>query len=733
MNSTTFFNQRLHALKLLTQTVTRGYAAILFTERSWIGGVFLLLTFWFPNIGVCGLLAVLFTLGWVHSLKLHKLDTYSYLYNSLLIGLLLGAHYALDGILLILLCLSSLLCALVNVVFAESLWRTARLPALSIPFVVVGFIITFAAQGYGKLDLYLPAMPYRDIFISAPLDYFFTALGTIFFTPQPLVGLILFSGILITSRYLALLTISGFIIGDVFLSSLTGDEYSALSVNGGFNFILTALALGGIFTVPSWQSFVLAMGGAAVAALLCSALQNLLLPYGVSMMAVPFLVTTLLFLAGLKQRYHHGAPQLLLENPALPEVSLERVRLAKVRGVTQHCMTLAPPFLGAWTVSQGMNGEYTHQAPWQHALDFVMLDESGKSYHTSGDFLEDYYCFGLPILSPVYGQVCHCLDSLPDHPIGEVDVENNWGNYVLIWVDYQHYVLLAHLKQHSLEIKAGDWVSVGQKIAECGNTGRSPQPHIHLHVQQTAYLGSPTVEFVLGNVILTRQQQRQFYLSTLPTKNDVVSAQLADSKLAPALHLPVGKKLYYQFRKNAGLWESHCFSVILTLTGQFRLQAASGASVALIKTDKVQAFYDRNQIADPCLDLFLLHFGMSPLVNGKLTWQDFPSAGLLPLPILQKMLYHILPFGHQLHCTYQREWQDELAGWQQSVNLAYHCLWHKQQTFTASAVILPDTGCVSMRLQIEGDVLEARLESCGRVEDVGLPSITTLTDLGIKP
>jgi len=709
------------ALNSIVRRVCSGYAAILFTENPRIGFAFLLATFWFPNIGASGLIAILLAIGTARLLQFRSLANGSHLYNSLLIGLSIGASYQLDGYSLLLLFFAAISSVFFSVLFTEWFWRLEHLPALSLAFVLVAFITSFAAQGSVQLDYYLYPVPDYQTFLSRPIDYFLTALAGIFFTPEPKVGLVLFLGIFITSRYLALLTLAGFLAGNSVYGALTGEWYSTFSLHYGFNFFLTAMAIGGIFTLPSQQSFLCALFGAGLAAIIGSALQSALLPYGLTGMALPFLIVTLTLLAGLNKRTLSAAPYLLLENPALPEVSLERARLAKVRGLTSNCLSLAAPFIGEWTVYQGMNGEHTHQAPWQHALDFIMTDEQGKSYQTSGDFLTDYYCFGLPVLSPVYGQVSSCRDDLADHAIGEVDTENNWGNYVLIWVDGQHTVLLAHLQQHSLQVKPGDWLVVGQKIAQCGNTGRSPQPHIHLHVQQTSYLGSPTVDFNLNNGILRIAQQRQFYLTCQPTKNALLSSQLPDSKLAHALHFPLGKQLCYRFRKNEGHWQRHCFTVLLTLTGQFRLQGDSGASVAFVETDKLLAFYDRNPIEDACLDLLLLNLSMTPLVNGVLHWQDQPAVGLLPLYGLQKGLYQLLPFGHQLTAAYQRQWQEQLGGWQQQAVLEYGSYWHKKQTFHAQAVILPEQGCAKMQLQLDELCFEAELEGCGRAADIGIP------------
>lgn len=39
-----------------------------------------------------------------------------------------------------------------------------------------------------------------------------------------------------------------------------------------------------------------------------------------------------------------------------------------------------------------------------------------------------------------------------------------------------------HLKRGSLLVRVGDRVEEGQQLAECGNSGNSTQPHLHIQV-----------------------------------------------------------------------------------------------------------------------------------------------------------------------------------------------------------------------------------------------------------
>jgi murein DD-endopeptidase MepM/ murein hydrolase activator NlpD len=47
------------------------------------------------------------------------------------------------------------------------------------------------------------------------------------------------------------------------------------------------------------------------------------------------------------------------------------------------------------------------------------------------------------------------------------------------------YSVLAHLKLGSVRVKVGQKVMPGTMIGRCGNSGNSPVPHLHIHLQNT--------------------------------------------------------------------------------------------------------------------------------------------------------------------------------------------------------------------------------------------------------
>jgi murein DD-endopeptidase MepM/ murein hydrolase activator NlpD len=62
------------------------------------------------------------------------------------------------------------------------------------------------------------------------------------------------------------------------------------------------------------------------------------------------------------------------------------------------------------------------------------------------------------------------------------------GNHVILELGGGEFVLLAHLRAGSLRVRPGDRVGTGQPVGECGNSGNSTEPHLHLQVMDSADL-----------------------------------------------------------------------------------------------------------------------------------------------------------------------------------------------------------------------------------------------------
>jgi murein DD-endopeptidase MepM/ murein hydrolase activator NlpD len=117
----------------------------------------------------------------------------------------------------------------------------------------------------------------------------------------------------------------------------------------------------------------------------------------------------------------------------------------------------------------------------RYAIDLAMPYSRGDG--TTRDAVEDFPSFGAPVLAPGDGRVVRVDDSRPDQPIGSMDASHPLGNFVVVQLANDRYVLLAHLKAGSILVRQGDRVRAGATVAAVGNSGNSSEPHLHLQVQ----------------------------------------------------------------------------------------------------------------------------------------------------------------------------------------------------------------------------------------------------------
>ena len=122
---------------------------------------------------------------------------------------------------------------------------------------------------------------------------------------------------------------------------------------------------------------------------------------------------------------------------------------------------------------------FTPDQRWAYDL---LVEPAG---HGSSN-LNDYGCYGTPVVAPVAATVGRARDGLPDQVPGEISGVRTEpaGNSVVLELSTGTFLLIAHLKPGSIAVSAGDEVKEGQLLGECGNSGNTSEPHIHIHHQR---------------------------------------------------------------------------------------------------------------------------------------------------------------------------------------------------------------------------------------------------------
>lgn len=146
----------------------------------------------------------------------------------------------------------------------------------------------------------------------------------------------------------------------------------------------------------------------------------------------------------------------------------------------------------------------THLLGTTYAIDFVGVDERdrtapGVSWRTAfaTESPEPFFAFGRPVRAPIGGLVVAVHQGEPDHAarrspltlatyslgqsarlrrgLGAIS-----GNCVTIAGQDGAFVAVMHLQADSIRVSVGQGVAEGEHIANCGNSGNSTQPHVHV-------------------------------------------------------------------------------------------------------------------------------------------------------------------------------------------------------------------------------------------------------------
>lgn len=689
--------------------------------------------------------------------------------NGLLFGMLIGSLYQPSLASITVLALGAVLIVLATVCLSDTLSKAWRLPVLGLPYVLTSYLMLPIASHLGMAPLIVPpvipsiaplATPFAALLATPVGDSIlnlFAPLGSLYFNGTPIGGLIVFVAFAISSRYLAMLALAASITCTIFLHYFYTPTYSSVLAISALpiliaqmNGVLTAAIIGGLYAVPSIRSIVVALSSGILACLITLFLENTFWSSSFPPVALPFVLSTYIALIALSSL--RGGPWLRfwLLSPALPEESLERLTIARARGLDLHSVALRSPVSGSWKIYQGIDGDYTHKNQWRYALDLIQT-ENNRSYKENGSLLTDYFSYGKAVLAPGWGTVVSLVSNCSDNQPGEVDLVNNWGNYILIQLDNGPYVMLAHLQRGSIRVNVHTRVAPGQLLALCGNSGRSPQPHLHIHVQSQPEIGSTTVPFHFCHVLVTALDgQTTYQLNASPKENETIKAPARNAALARALNLNVGRCYEYSTTESSDTRKIEApseqnqasdskkelkyiqikrekLTVVLDMNGQFSLETSSSgrAKTNFSASEDLIAFFGRDNKASLFLDTFVLAVGLTPLAEGNLKWRDKVPVRLLPIPAAIKLLWTLRhPFSPCLDSEYCRTWDSKEMIW---IQTAKHELpnWFNY-SYSTEARISELSGLLSIEsFDNKGQrLLKATLDGVGIREDNGIPAIS---------
>ncbi|MCB9688356.1 MAG: urea transporter [Alphaproteobacteria bacterium] len=620
----------------------RSWSQILFSRDLVVGGLLLVASLLDPWVGLHGLLAALVARAVAAALGLAPLVVGEGLfgYNAVLFGLGVGAMLPHGTWSEALLFAGSALTVVLTAALRDNGLRTG-LPTLSAPFLIALWLVWSASP-----ELVQP-VPGPDRGLPEPVALGLRALGALLFVPRVEAGALVLLALLRWSRQGTVLGAAGVLAAWAVIEAvpvpLDPSQATLLALNLG----LVSVALGGVWFVPSWASLALGAGAAGLTALVSLGAAPVAARLGLPLAIAPFHVGVWAVLLAMRQRAEDRSPRSVDFLPGTPEENLQYYRTRLARFGARYDVRFRAPVRGTWVVTQGRGDGPTHRNEWEHALDLEVADADGRLARDEGTTAEQHLCWHLPVVACADGVVAKVIDGVPDNPLGQVDLDDNWGNVVVLWHAPGLHSLVAHLSPRTIAVVEGQRVKTGEVLGLCGSSGRSPRPHLHWQLQATPQVGAPTLPLELHDVVDAAKGEVRG--TWTPTTDDRLR------NLVPGevdLGLPPGTEATFEEDGRPVVIRSE-----IDPWGRRVLVCGDGRTYHGLHDD---LFVVYDTLAPPGSPLHVLHAALArlPLEDGERspTWSDhLPPRTLVP-PWLRPLQDAVAPFVplEGLHVRYRR-------------------------------------------------------------------------------
>ena len=647
---------------------------LFFSKNKFFALLILIVSFFSPFAGASSLVAVTVAILAALALGFGKEQVQNGLltYSVVLFGLGFGTNFEFGAAFASLLVIGAVLTLFISTVL-NAILNKRGLPALSLAFIISTSLLIFASKSFTGIGLtHRHIYWYNEMYslggntlvdaiqkienwsIPEIVAGFFKSMSAILFQVNIASGIILSIGLIIYSRIAFILMVFGYAVAIFFGFVMGGFHQIDMSYyNMGTNFMLVAIALGGFYLIPSLRSFLWLFISVPIAYLIATSVGTLMFKVGVPIFSLPFCITVILFLYMLQMRKKHGKLVLTPIQYYSPEINLYRYINGRERLMNNVYHPIALPFMGEWMVSQGYDGSMTHKGDWSKALDFVVLDNEMKTYRFPGNLPEHFYCYNKPVLSPADGIVEEIIDHIDDNEIGGNNTQQNWGNTIVIKHADGLYSKLSHLKKHSFKVFKGAYVKKGEIVAHVGNSGRSPEPHLHFQIQSTPYVGSKTLVYPIAYFTVRENGITTLQNFSTPKEGSFVSNVNANIQLQHAFNFQPG----FVLKVNAEKFQEEEWEVCTSIYNETYLYCASQNAFAYF-INNGNAFYFTNYFGKKNTLLFSFYEAAYKVLlssQSKINVKDYFPVNVFSVSVVKWLQDVLAPFFIFIRMRFESE------------------------------------------------------------------------------
>lgn len=181
-----------------------------------------------------------------------------------------------------------------------------------------------------------------------------------------------------------------------------------------------------------------------------------------------------------------GTAPLLLFGLYLSTLNLQSIG---ARQLPPDAVDLKSPLRGGrFAVTQGgsappLQAGHSNSRSQQYAVDLAKLNGAltGSSEYLRQEDFTTSETWDLPVYAPCSGRVVWSRDGIEDSR--DFDKKTPAGNVIGIDCDGV-IVSLAHLRKGSVAVPEGNIISTGQLVGRIGMSGRTFDPHLHMHAER---------------------------------------------------------------------------------------------------------------------------------------------------------------------------------------------------------------------------------------------------------